>query len=214
MSAGVRLVAALAAGVVALTAVASIAHADADPASDYLIQSDAFYPFSTKVSGGQKRALEAALASGRKAGVPVKVAIVAAPSDLGSVTVLFKLPPQRYAKFLGTEIGFVSKARVLVVMPSGYGLWRSGRPVPARELAAVRALPPPGSDDGDRLAAAANTAVRRLLALHDVRVAAPPPVQSSTTADRIKIAVGAIVIAAIGLAVSTLLRRRRRASTG
>ena len=66
------------------------ARADADPASDYLIQLDAFYPFSTKVSTEQKQALNAALASGRKAGVPIKAAVIAAPNDLGAVTVLFR----------------------------------------------------------------------------------------------------------------------------
>ena len=43
------------AAMLALTLVlgASIARADADPASDYLLQSDVFYPFETKVSGSK-----------------------------------------------------------------------------------------------------------------------------------------------------------------
>jgi hypothetical protein len=187
------------------------ARADADPASDYLIQLDSFFPFSTKVSSEQKQALNAALASGRKAGVPIKVAVIAAPNDLGAVTVLFRKPHQ-YAKFLGTELSYVTKARVLVVMPNGYGIWRGGKPVPPREVAALRALPPVGSSDGDKLTAAANTAVRRLLALHGVRVAPPPATHSSTTSDRVKIASGALALVAIGLGASMLLRRRRRLS--
>jgi hypothetical protein len=198
--------------ILTLGAAASSARADADPASDYLIQQDAFYPFSTKVSNEQKQALNAALASGRKAGVHIKVAIIAAPNDLGAITVLFKMPPGRYAKFLGTELSYVTHARVLVVMPKGYGLWRDGKPIPPRELAALRRLPPPGTNNGDKLTAAANTAVRRLLGLHGVTVAPPPPVHSSTTADRVKIAAGALVIVAIGLGVSMFLRHRRRLS--
>lgn len=195
-----------------LGAVASTARADADPASDYLIQQDAFYPFSTGVSTEQKQALNAALASGRKAGVHIKAAIIAAPNDLGAVTVLFKMPPSQYAKFLGQELSYVTHARILVVTPKGYGIWRSGKPVPARELDALRALPPAATNNGDKLTAAANTAVRRLLALHGISVAPPPAVHSSTTADRVKIAGGALVLVAIGLGASMFLRRRRRLS--
>jgi hypothetical protein len=195
--------------VLALCLGAAVARADADPASDFLIQQDAFYPFTAKVSTSEKQALNAALASGRKAGVHIKVAIIAGPNDLGAISILFKRPPQQYAQFLGTELSYVNKARVLVVMPHGYGLWWH-KPLPAREVAAIRALPLPASNDGDTMAAAANTAVRRLLALHGVHVAAPPATHSSTNADRVKIAVGALVLVAIGLGTSLLLRRRRR----
>jgi hypothetical protein len=196
---------------VALSIGTSVARADADPASDWLIQQDAFYPYTTTVSTAQKQALNAALASGRKAGVPIKVAIIAGPNDLGAVSVLFRRPPPQYAKFLGTELSYVNKARVLVVMPTGYGLWWH-KPLPARELAALRALPLPASADGDTMAAAANTAVRRLLALHGVQVAPPPAVQSSTNSDRLKIASGALALVALGLGASVLVRRRRRLS--
>jgi len=195
----------------ALSVGASVARADADPASDWLIQQDAFYPYTTKVSTTQKRALNAALASARKAGVPIKVAIIAGPNDLGAISVLFKRPPGQYAKFLGTELSYVNKARVLVVLPSGYGLWWH-KPLPAREVAAISALPPPASSDGDTMAAAANTAVRRLLALHGIKVAPPPPTHSSTNADRLKIAGGALALVAIGLGASMFLRRRKRLS--
>jgi len=207
-----RAVAVTAVALLALCIGASVARADADPASDWLIQQDAFYPYTTKVSTAQKQALNAALASGRKAGVPIKVAIIAGKGDLGAVSILFGRPPNQYAKFLGTELSYVNKARLLVVFPSGYGLWWH-RPLPANEVKAIRALPPPASADGDTMVAAANTAVRRLLALHGVRVAPPPAVHSSTNADRLKIAGGALVLVAIGLGASMLLRRRRRLSS-
>jgi hypothetical protein len=191
----------------ALAIGASVARADADPASDWLIQQDAFYPYTTKVSTTQQRALDAALASARKAGVPIKVAIIAGPNDLGAVSVLFRRPPDQYAKFLGTELSFVNKGRVLVVLPTGYGLWWH-RQLPAREVTAIDALPPPASSDGDTMAAAADTAVQRLLALHGVQVARPPSTHSSTNADRLKIAGGALGLVAIGLGASMFRRRR------
>ena len=206
-----RAVLATAAFLLALSVGVSVARADADPASDWLIQQDAFYPYTTSVSSAQKQALNAALASGRKGGVPIKVALIAGKGDLGAISVLFTRPPQDYAKFLGTELSYVNKARVLVVFPHGYGLWWH-KPLPAAEVKAIHALPPPASADGDTMAAAANTAVRRLLALHGIQVAAPPVVHSSTNADRMKIAGGALVLVAIGLGASLFLRRRRRLS--
>lgn len=200
-----------AAALLALCVGASVARADADPASDWLIQQDAFYSYTAKVSTAQKQALNAALASGRKSGVPIKVAIIAGKGDLGAISILFDRPPNQYAKFLGTELSFVNKARLLVVFPNGYGLWWH-KPLPAKEVAAIHALPPPTSSDGDTMVAAANTAVRRLLALHGVQVAPPPAVHSSANADRLKIAGGALVLVAVALGASMLLRRRRRLS--
>ena len=183
---------------------ATSARADADPASDFLLGTDIFYPFSTKVSGGEKSALEAAVASAKKGGMPVKVAIVGQPSDLGSVTVLYR-KPQPYSEFLGKELFYVNQSRVLVVMPNGYGLWRKGAALPSRELKAVHTLPAPASTDGNALAAGANTAVRRLLALNGVPVTASG---GSATTDRITIAAVALVVIVVAGAASLVLRRR------
>jgi hypothetical protein len=198
----------VAAGVLAALVIASSALADADPASDYLLQSDVFYPFGTSVSQTQKAQLEAAVESARRAGLRAKVAIIAQKSDLGGVSVLYG-KPQQYAKFLGTEMFYVNSGRVLVVMPNGYGLWRKGGTVPPKELAAVHALPRPGTD-GDKLAAGANTAVRRILALHGVTPSAAASDGSSTTRDRIVIAGSALGLVVVGLAVYALLQLRRR----
>ncbi len=200
--------AALLAAILLALVVASGARADADPASDYLLQSDVFYPFETRVSGSEKAQLDAAVASARKAGLRTKVAIIAQKNDLGAVSVLFG-KPQQYAKFLGTELFYVNKARVLVVMPNGYGLWRRGGPLPPKELAAVRALPPPGAD-GDKLAGGANTAVRRVLALHGVTAPQAASDGSSTTQDRVMIAAGALALVVVGLGAYGLLQLRRR----
>lgn len=206
----IRLRSAVLAGaiLVALAGGVSAARADADPASDYLLQSDVFYPFGTKISSSQKAQLEAAVASTRRAGLRTKVAIIGQKNDLGGVSVLYG-KPQQYAKFLGTEMFYVSNARVLVVMPNGFGLWRKGGPVPAKELAAVHGLPAPGTD-GDKLASGANTAVRRILALHGVTAPETASAGSSTTRDRIVITGGALGVIVVGLGVYALLQLRRR----
>jgi hypothetical protein len=187
---------------------ASAARADADPASDFLLSTDVFYPFSTKVSGSAKSALDDAVASAKQGGMRVKVAIIANPSDLGSVTVLYR-KPQPYSEFLGKELFYVNQARVLVVMPNGYGLWRKGGALSPRELNEVHSLPAPSSTDGNTLAQGANTAVRRLLALHGIRVTASGS-GNNTTTDRLTIAAAALVVIVIGAAASVLLRRRGR----
>jgi len=209
-----RLLAVVAAGALVALAAAPPVLADADPASDYLIQSDVFYPFGTQVSGTEKARLDAAVAAAKKARLGLKVAIIAQKSDLGGVSVLYR-KPQNYAKFLGTELFYVNKARVLVVMPNGYGLWRRGGPLPANELAAVHALPAPNTTDGTQLATGADTAVRRLLALHGIQVSATATTSDSTTRDRIVIAIAALVLIGIGLGVYALrnLRRRRAHAT-
>jgi pyruvate/2-oxoglutarate dehydrogenase complex dihydrolipoamide acyltransferase (E2) component len=200
----------LAGVVLALAATGGSAHADGDPASDILLGLDVFYPIDAHSSNAQQAALNAAVAAGKRAGVPLKVAIIATRYDLGSVPVLYD-KPQQYASFLGQELFYVNKARLIVVMPNGYGVWRR-RPLPAREQAAVTSLPPPGSANGDRLVAAANVAARRLLGLHGIHVAAAPGAPghgSSATSDRVKIAVAALLIAALGVAAAFLVRLRR-----
>lgn len=184
------------------------ARADADPASDFLLSTDVFYPFSTKVSGGAKSALNDAVTSAKKGGMRIKVAIIANPSDLGSVTVLYR-KPQPYSEFLGKELFYVNQARVLVVMPNGYGLWRKGAALPPRELNEVHSLSAANSTDGTTLAEGANTAVRRLLALHGIPVTASGSGHNATS-DRLTIAAAALAVIVIGAVASVLLRRRGR----
>ncbi len=196
----VALVAALALGTAS-------ARADADPASDMLIQADVFYPFGTSVSQHEKDELTAAVTAAKKGGMRLKIALIAQRTDLGAVTVLYR-KPQQYAKFLGTELFYVNDARVLVAMPNGYGLWRRGGKLEQRDVDAVHAVAPSGSTDGNALAAGAYEAARRLLALHGIQVAAPKSSTSSRTADRLEIAGGALAIVVIGFAIAALRRRR------
>jgi hypothetical protein len=199
---------------VAFGAAARSARADGDPASDYLISRRYFVSFVHKPSPAAEARLRAAVDAAARGGVPIRVALIAAPYDLGSVGVLYK-QPQRYAKFLGQELSYLYRGRLLVVMPNGYGLWRK-RPLPRRELAAVAAVPPPNAAGGTKLALAADRVTRKLLQLHGIRVAAAPaaraaqPAQANETSDRVTIAAAALVVAGLVVAVSLVRHRLRR----
>src|SRR5690242_2731200 len=84
-------------------ALAGGALADADPASDTLYTQFLFLPYKAKVSPPVEARLRAAIAKARALGRPVKVALIAAPSDLGGVPQLFG-NPLYYARFLGAEL--------------------------------------------------------------------------------------------------------------
>ena len=89
-------------------------------------------------------AIRGLAATMKKAGYPIKVAIVATPNDLGLVPQIFG-KPQYYAGYLGREIDFNKKNQLLVVMPAGYGT----NNVPPKVAAALNGLKPPGSKVGD-----------------------------------------------------------------
>jgi hypothetical protein len=138
------------------------AHADGDPASDILASDtlpfhDVFLPFEP-VSPELAQKLRDTVAAANDGGFRIKVALIASPADLGSVTVLFNMPEQ-YAKFLGAELLGLYKERLLVVMPAGFGLFRGGMST-ASELTAVSTIAiGPGADG---LAEAAIDAVKLL----------------------------------------------------
>lgn len=95
------------------------------------------------------------------AGDRVKVALVATRVDLGAIPSLFGKPSQ-YATFLGRELTGFYVGPLLIVMPSGYGIYDGGRSTAAEQGVLAR-LAPPGSAKPDSLAAAAADAVAQLL---------------------------------------------------
>jgi hypothetical protein len=200
----VRTVAAVAA--VALLA-ASVARADGDPASDYLITRQTFLPFNAKIPQAQVDQLNGIVADANEKGFKIRVAIISKPFDLGAVPSLWR-KPKTYARFLGQELTFVYKNRLLIAMPNGYGVSRGGKALPDAQRV-VDTLPAPGSG-GPALAAAATRAVRRLAA--DSGVTAEIPSSSeSTTDDRLVIAgaaVGLVLLILAGFGVRRLLARR------
>ena len=183
------------------------ARADGDPASDVLYSQWVFLPSDASVRAGQRAELEALVREARGAGLPIKVALVDSPYDLGSVTALWR-KPQLYARFLGTELSLVFRGRLLVVMPNGLGVARAGKTVATDEPLLRQARIGSG---GSGLAAAAIAVIDRLAAAHAVTLATPEPASVARPPSRtnwaawIGFAVGAAAIAG-AVAASVVLR--------
>ncbi len=172
------------------------ARADGDPASDVLATQTLYLPQDAGVPAARQAQLGALLSDAARAGYRIRVAVVASPADLGSVTALWR-QPQNYARFLGQELGLVYRGPLLVVMPDGYGLYHA---------AATRLAPPAAA----QLGTAAIGAVERLAAAggHDVAL---PPARAASAAEAssaIPWLVFAIGIALIALAWAGSLRAR------
>src|SRR5205085_5918996 len=89
----------------------------------------------------------------------VKVAVIAAPEDLGAIPSLMNKPDE-YAKFLGQELMGFYVGPLLIVMPSGWGVYDGGRSV-AAENGVLNGIDVSGSAP-DNLVRSAATAVQRL----------------------------------------------------
>ncbi len=196
-----------------LLLVPGTAGADGDPASDYLLAQDVFYPFQPPVSGALQRRLNAETAATRRAGLVLKVAIIHSAADLGAVPTIFG-HPQGYADFLEREISFDGPRPLLVVMPDGYGV--AGMPAAVRTLA--RTLRPPAGQTSDDLARAAVPVVARVAAGDghpippgDAQAPPPPAAGSSTWIMAIALVVVAVIAAGSLLAVRRRRVARRRA---
>jgi hypothetical protein len=134
------------------------ARADGDPASDVLASQDAFLPADAGASARQPAQLTAVVRAAAAHGLPIRVAVISSPADLGSVSALWHRP-QPYAEFLGEELSLMFSGQVLVVMPNGFGLYHAGL-----RAATERAALAHTSSGGSSLAAAAIAAVEQLAA--------------------------------------------------
>lgn len=190
--------------------VPAVARGDGDPASDVLATQNLFLPADAGASARQQAQLEAVLAAAARRGYPVRLALIASSSDLGSITALWRQPHQ-YAQFLGQELSLVSNARVLVAMPDGFGLFHPGHAVPAEQAELLR-LRPAGSTAA--LATAALAAVDNLAQAsgHAIPSAVAATVQSAKTSTRSRDTVAWLLFAAgailIALAWTASLRAR------
>jgi hypothetical protein len=182
------------------------ARADGDPASDVLLGENVFYPYTPPVSAGVQKQLNAETAAARRAGFPIKVALIASPVDLGVIPDLFARPRQ-YADFLDQEISFETKQPLLVVMAAGYGVQGVDRAV---QSAAVE-LPKPAGATSTGLARAAITAVGRLAAAAGHPIPGAPSSASSTGGSSIALVL-ALAAAAVLIAAGLLYARRRTRS--
>lgn len=175
----------------AASVLASPARGDGDPASDVLASQPLFLPQDARIPPAQQAQLSALLASARARGYPMRVAIIASASDLGSVTPLWR-QPQNYARFLGQELSLTFHGPLIVVMPNGYG--RYGPDAGAASLAHL-AVP------GARLGDATISAVQRLAAAagHPLPLPAATAPTTGGSTDPVPwlvLAAGAVLIAA------------------
>jgi hypothetical protein len=197
-----------------LTAVAAEqARADGDPASDVLIVQTVFLPFQAQLPKPLHTSLLQATAEARQAGYPIRVALIATPTDLGAVPSLFQ-QPQTYAKFLWQELSFVYKGRVLVAMPNGLGLYGGKDPTPA-EQKVLKSVPIGAGLNG--MAASSLNAVLGLAAAAGHRLSVAPAAvagakasSGSRSGDDRAIIGGAVGGALVLTAAAVFLRRRRR----
>jgi hypothetical protein len=137
---------------------APAALADGDPASDVLVENTLFNPVDSGVSLSSQTQLEAVLTASKRAGFPIRVALIASQTDLGTATAFWGTNPKNYAEYLGYELSELYGGQVLVVMPNGFGVY--GRHTgPDAVMAAegnVKAIAP---GPGEQLATAALSAV-------------------------------------------------------
>jgi hypothetical protein len=187
-------------------AVAGTARADGDPASDYLLGQPVFFSIDSKVPAAKQKELVALVDAANRAGYRIRVALIWSPYDLGSVTSLWR-KPRTYAHFLGEELQFVYKQRLLIVMPSGFGLYWHGHDVTTAygSLAGVQITKTPVG-----LVDAAETAVQHLAAASGTHVkpVETAPSHSHRTATIVLIAVGILAI----LVLLRLALRRPKAA--
>ena len=196
---------------VALLAViaAPAALADGDPASDYLLSQPVFLPIDNPVSPNQAATFAKLVLGAEKSGFQIKVAVISSKYDLGSVPILFG-SPQKYADFLGQELFYYYKNRVLIVMPGGYGIYDHGRST-AAEQAVLAKLPPAHSTKGDPLVVAATRAVESLAKQDGVKISSSTSSASgsSTNQERLEIG-GAAVVVLLVIGGAGFVRRRLR----
>jgi hypothetical protein len=188
-------------------ALAPLARADGDPASDYLLTQTTFVPPDLGISDADAARLASVVQSAHAGGYTIRVALIGSRYDLGSIGTVFG-QPKHYARFLGQELTLVYHGRLLVVMPTGYGVARGGTLI-ASEQGTLDRLPAPGRS-GDQLVAAAIEGVRQLAAGAGVVVAVPPPAtRGSSTAVWIWVVVGAAIALVLAFAAWFLIRRGR-----
>ncbi len=186
---------------------AGSARADGDPASDVLANQSIFLPQDAGIPVGQQSQLTGLLDAAARSGYPIRAAIIASRTDLGSVTELWR-QPATYAHFLGQELSLVYRGPLLVVMPDGYGFYRQAGPLPATQ-SVLGGLRKPVS--GAALGTATLTAVERLAAASGYTIPIPPATATTTASgghDTIAVIALAIGAALIAVAWTASLRVR------
>jgi hypothetical protein len=193
--------------------------ADGDPASDVLVDYSLFNPVDSGISLSSQTQLEAVLAASKRGGFPIRVALIASQSDLGTATAFWGKNPKHYAGYLGYELSELYYGQVLVVMPNGFGVYgrHTGPDAVTAAEGKVKAIAP---GPGEQLATAALSAVPLLAraaghpiptsalarAEHEAAPAADDPGGTTLGSD----AVIALVVGALLIAIAWTLSLRAR----
>jgi len=149
---------------------ATLARADGDPASDYLLKQQVFLVSqSLKAPHPAAQRLQQTVKTANERGFKIRVAVIGSTYDLGAITQLWG-KPQTYARFLGIELSLAYKGRLVVVMPDGLGFYWQHHTITSeyRTLSGVHV-----AKGGAGELAAASLAVRRLAAKSGVSAAGP-----------------------------------------
>jgi hypothetical protein len=200
----VKLGLALLVAAVLAAALTGSARANGDPASDVLPFSTVYYSIKNPHSAAPGRDLLKITQITAKKKHPIRVAVIAMPSDLGLIQSMWR-KPQMYAHFLGAELVQFAryKGTTLIAMPNGYGVYG---PLAAKGRSALARLPRPGTGDLDKLGEDAATATRRVAAANgDVL---PPP--SSGSSGTPTWAIAAAAIGGVALVAGLLFLALRR----
>jgi hypothetical protein len=181
------------------------ARANGDPASDVLLTQQIYFPFGAPLSDSDREGLTKTVAAANERGYPIRVALIAFTSDLGTAITLWR-HPQPYSKFLASELEFVYRKRLLIVEPSGFGIYNHGKPV-AKEQRVLAKLPV--GKTPTELTQSATAAVRALAASEGVVL---PEVSSGgghDWRDRVIIAVAGLLAVGLIVLAGRGLRRGR-----
>jgi hypothetical protein len=181
-----------------------VARANGDPASDVLLTQPVFFPFDAPFSDSDREALLKTVNDANARGYKIRVALIPFTSDLGTAVSLWK-HPEDYSKFLGKELAFVYRNRLLVIQPSGFGFYDRGKPVGKEER--VLAKVPVGQTPA-ALTHSAGAAVRALAAANGVTLPVAKK-KSTATRDRLIIAVAGLLILLIIFVPGRWLSRGR-----
>jgi hypothetical protein len=193
-------------------AAAPRALADADPPSDVLLAADYYLPYQPRTAPAFARALRTALKRTKRAGLPLKVAIVSTPADLGAVPAYLG-QPQKYADFLNKELPGVGRKPLLVVQPFGFG----GDDLVGAEDA-LQGLQVDTGHGANGLVATAVVAVQRIAKAsgHPIKPVATPKLsgggapRSSSGGTSALLYVIPVTLVLLALVVATLRGRRQR----
>ena len=204
---------ALVLALVACLALPALAQADGDPGSDVLLDQNLFYGADAGVTVQQELSLDRLLAATAHAGAPVRVAIIAHPDDLGTVSALWG-KPQPYANYLGYELSLAYTGRLLVVMPTGLGVYWHADPAGATKLSTSLSSLKPVSVSPSALVAATVSAVDRVEAVAGVKKSALAGSRNVTAGSSSKSASGDFVTPAATSPKSARAGKRHQTPTG